>query len=226
MPKPAQKPLSDENSNSNSQEIIFKEKPNTKKQLNNILNPVVRDWFYSKFKEYSLPQLFGVMEIHSRNNILVSAPTGSTKTLTGFLSILNELVDSSLKGILEDRIYTVYISPLKALNEDIKVNLIEPLEEIKEIAKNKYNRDINIRVAVRGGDTTPSEKAKMLKKPPHILITTPESLAIVLSTTKFIEKRASMCCLTASSFIPSLISSSTPTKPRCLPFKAFFTAAK
>jgi len=166
--------------------IAFKKKPNTKAQLDTILHPFVKEWFYSKFKEYSLPQLFGVMEIHSRNNILVSAPTGATKTLTSFLSILNELVDSADKGILEDKIYAVYISPLKALNEDIKVNLVEPLAEIKEIAK-KYNRELDIRVAVRGGDTTSYEKSKMLKNPPHILITTPESLAIVLSSVKFIE---------------------------------------
>jgi len=99
--------------------VKFKEKPNTKEEILRILHPLVRKWFFTKFKEFSLPQLYGVMEIHSRNNILVSAPTGATKTLTGFLSILNELIDSSEKEILEDKIYCVYISPLKALNEDI-----------------------------------------------------------------------------------------------------------
>jgi ATP-dependent helicase Lhr and Lhr-like helicase len=127
--------------------------------------------------------LYGVMEIHSRNNILISAPTGATKTLTGFLSILNELIDNSEKGILEDKIYCVYISPLKALNEDIKVNLINPLKEMEEIS----GKELNIRVGVRTGDTTPAEKTKMLKKPPHILITTPESLAIILSSSKFVQ---------------------------------------
>ena len=101
--------------------IEFKKKPNKKQEIDNLLHPIVKNWFYNKFKSYSLPQLHGVMEIHSRNNVLVSAPTGATKTLTGFLSILNELIDSSEKGILEDRIYCVYVSPLKALNEDIKV---------------------------------------------------------------------------------------------------------
>lgn len=167
--------------------IIEKKKPNTKKELDNILNPIVKDWFYSRFPGYSLPQLFGVMEIHSRENILVSAPTGATKTLTGFLSILNELVDSADKNILENRIYAVYISPLKALNEDIKVNLLEPLEEIKKIALEKYGKEINIKVGVRGGDTSSYEKSKMLKDPPHILITTPESLAISLASQKFVE---------------------------------------
>ena len=163
--------------------IKFKQTPDTKEDIDNILNPIVKKWFYSRFKAYSLPQLFGVMEIHSRNNVLVSAPTGATKTLTGFLSILNELIDSAEKGILENRVYCVYISPLKALNEDIMVNLVEPLEEMEAIA----GKNLNIRVAVRTGDTPSSERAKMLKTPPHILITTPENLAIMLSSSKFME---------------------------------------
>ncbi len=163
--------------------IEFKTSPNTQEELSGILNPLVKKWFFSRFKEFSLPQLFGVMEIHSRSNILVSAPTGATKTLTGFLSILNELVSSAESGNLQDKVYCVYISPLKALNEDIKVNLVEPLKEMEKIA----GKELGIRVAVRTGDTSASEKSKMLKKPPHILITTPESLAIVLSSYKFVE---------------------------------------
>ncbi|MBW2982540.1 ATP-dependent helicase [Candidatus Woesearchaeota archaeon] len=158
-------------------------KPNTQQQVEKILNPTVKKWFFSRFKSFSLPQLYGVVPIHQRENILVSAPTGATKTLTGFLSILNELVDSAEKGILEDRIYCIYVSPLKALNNDIEKNLVEPLKQIEEIA----NKQLGIRVAVRTGDTTPAEKQKMLKNPPHILITTPESLAIILSSIKFIE---------------------------------------
>ena len=123
------------------------------------------------------------MDIHSRKNILVSAPTGATKTLTGFLSILNELIDSADKGILLDKIYCVYISPLKALNEDIKVNLTTPLKEMEEFAGKKFG----IRIGVRTGDTTTKEKSDMLKTPPHILITTPESLAILLSSVKFVD---------------------------------------
>lgn len=157
--------------------------PYKPEQINQILNPIIKKWFFTKFKEYSLPQLYGVMEIHSRNNILISAPTGATKTLTGFLSILNELIDSSEKGILENKVYCVYISPLRALSEDIKVNLIKPLEEMEEIAGKKFG----IRVASRTGDTEAYEKSKMLAKPPHILITTPESLAIVLSSIKFVD---------------------------------------
>ncbi|MBI2541684.1 ATP-dependent helicase [Candidatus Woesearchaeota archaeon] len=163
--------------------IIHSEKPYKPEQIRHILNPLVDKWFFSRFKEFSLPQLFGVMEIHSRNNILVSAPTGATKTLTAFLSILNELIDSSEKGILEDRVYCVYVSPLKALSNDIHVNLAEPLKEMEKIAGKK----LNIRAAARTGDTSASEKARMLKHPPHILITTPESLAIMLASIKFRE---------------------------------------
>ena len=163
--------------------IKLKQKPNTPSQLKKILNPIVDEWFFSRFSSFSQPQLFGVLDIHSRKNILISAPTGSTKTLTGFLSILNELIDSDQKGLLEDRVYCIYISPLKALNNDIEKNLKEPLEEMEKIAGKK----LNIRIAVRTGDTTQSQRSRMLKNPPHILITTPESIAILLSSPKFRE---------------------------------------
>ena len=164
--------------------ICFKKESNSVKEIERILNPVVKEWFFSKFKEFSQPQRYAVMDIHSRRNILVSAPTGATKTLTAFLAILNELVDSATKGILEDKIYCVYVSPLKALNNDIKKNLLEPLEEIERI----YGGSLGIRVDVRTGDTTTKERATQLKNPPHILITTPESLGIILNSPKFRDK--------------------------------------
>ena len=161
--------------------IEFSEKTYSDEEIFNILNPIVKKWFKSKFPSFCTPQKYGVMPIHSRENILLSAPTGSGKTLTSFLSILNELIDSSEKGILEDRVYCVYISPLKALNYDIHHNLLEPLKEMEKLSKKK----INVRADVRTGDTTPYQRQKMLKKPPHILITTPESLAIMLTSPKF-----------------------------------------
>lgn len=161
--------------------ITFKKKPNSEKEVKKILNPNVNKWFFNKFSQFSEPQKHAVLDIHSRKNILVSAPTGATKTLTAFLSILNELFDSAVKGILEDKIYCVYVSPLKALNNDIKRNLIEPLEEMEEL----YGEKLGIRVDVRTGDTTTKERSSQLKKPPHILITTPESLGIVLNSPKF-----------------------------------------
>lgn len=162
------------------QTIIAPSKP---VHLKAVLHPLINQWFFSKFKEFSESQLYGVMEIHQRKHVLISAPTGSGKTLTAFLAILNELVDSSQKQILEDKVYCIYVSPLKALNQDIQVNLLKPLEEMEILAGKK----LGIRVGVRTGDTTSYEKQKMLKSPPHILITTPESLAIMLNSPKFSE---------------------------------------
>jgi ATP-dependent Lhr-like helicase len=127
------------------------------------------------------------MNIHNQENILISAPTGGGKTLTAFLSILNQLITLAEKNELGKRVYCVYVSPLKALNNDIHKNLIEPLQEINELANSKGIKLQKIIVGLRTGDTTQSEKAKMARNPPHILITTPESLAIVLTTKKFVE---------------------------------------
>jgi ATP-dependent helicase Lhr and Lhr-like helicase len=159
--------------------------PHTTVVTSKILNPVVREWFFGKFEDFSRTQLYGVKTIYDRKNILVSAPTGGTKTLTAFLGIINYLVDLALKNELEEKIYSVYISPLKALSNDIFVNLEEPLREIYKLAGEKGLGMQKIRVGLRTGDTTSSERAKMAKKAPHIFVTTPESLAIILTTKKF-----------------------------------------
>src|SRR3990167_7532242 len=101
-------------------------------EIMEILHPLVSEWFFGKFEGFSLTQQYGVLEIWNRNNILISAPTGGTKTLTAFLSILNYLVGLAEKGNLEDKIYAIYTSPLKALSNDIHKNLVEPLQEINE----------------------------------------------------------------------------------------------
>src|SRR4030042_2313697 len=101
------------------------------------LDPLVKEWFFSKFKDFSDSQLYGVMNIYERKNLLISATTGSGKTLTSFLSILNYLISIARKNKLEDKVYCIYSSPLKALNNDIFVNLTRPLKEIEELAKNK-----------------------------------------------------------------------------------------
>ena len=162
--------------------ISEKRTPDESRAVRHVLSDVVAQWFFSKYPSLSLAQRMGVLEIHSRTNVLLSAPTGSTKTLTAFLSIINELVQLREAGLLEDRIYALYVSPLKALNADIAHNLNEPLAEIEALAGS-----LDIRVAVRTGDTTSSERAKMARRPPHILITTPESLNIILTTQKFSE---------------------------------------
>ncbi len=156
-------------------------------EIKKILHPLVSEWFFTKFKEFSPTQRYGVMNIWERKNILISAPTGGTKTLTAFLAIINYLVMLAEKNQLEDRIYAVYTSPLKALSNDILKNLIEPLQEIFELAEKKNIKLQKIRVGLRTGDTTVAERAKMAKKAPHILVTTPESLAILLTSPKFIE---------------------------------------
>ncbi|MBI5391355.1 ATP-dependent helicase [Candidatus Woesearchaeota archaeon] len=148
-----------------------------------MMQSLFRKWFFNKFKELSEPQRYAMYNVHCRINTLVSAPTGSGKTLCAFGAILNELIGLSERNALENKVYCVYVNPLKALSRDIEVNLTTPLKEMEELA----GKPLGIRVATRTGDTSASEKSAMLKKPPHILITTPESLAIMLSSSKFIE---------------------------------------
>ncbi|HKZ33646.1 MAG TPA: ATP-dependent helicase [Candidatus Nanoarchaeia archaeon] len=166
---------------------IVKAKQGTEEEIKKILHPLVTEWFFSKFPEFSLPQKYGVLAIWKRKNILISAETGGTKTLTAFLSILNYLIILAEKQELKNKVYAVYTSPLKALSSDIWKNLIEPLHEIEALAEKKGIKLQKIRISLRTGDTTTSDRAKMLKNPPHILITTPETLAIVLTSKNFID---------------------------------------
>ncbi len=156
-------------------------------EISGIMHPLVKEWFFGRFKDFSLTQLYGVGVINDRKNILISAPTGGTKTLTAFLSILNYIVSLASRNELEDKMYAVYVSPLRALTNDIYVNLERPLAEIRAIAESKGIKLQDIRVGLRTGDTTVSERAKMVRKVPHIFVTTPESLAIVLTAPKFSE---------------------------------------
>lgn len=166
---------------------VFEANERNESEIRKILHPLVSEWFFTKFPGLSPTQKYGVMNIWERKNILISAPTGGTKTLTAFLSILNYLVVLAERNELENKIYAVYVSPLKALSNDIHKNLIEPLEEIYSLAEKKNIKLQKIDIALRTGDTTTAEKAKMTKKAPHILITTPESFAIVLTSKKLVE---------------------------------------
>ena len=115
---------------------------------------------------------------------LIAAPTGSGKTLAAFLACIDKLVRKAIKGTLEDRTHVLYISPLKALSNDVQKNLDGPLQELYELADWRGLSMQQIRTAVRTGDTLPAERRSMLKKPPHILVTTPESLYILLTAGK------------------------------------------
>ncbi len=153
-----------------------------------VMNPLIREWFTSRFATLTEPQSFAVMPIHEGRNVIVSSPTGSGKTMTAFLSIINELMKLQEKGMLEDRIYAVFVSPFRALANDINKNLNTPLEELTELARQKNLTLPGIRVAVRSGDTSSYERQRMVKKPPHIFITTPESLALTMSSPVFRTK--------------------------------------
>jgi ATP-dependent Lhr-like helicase len=153
-------------------------------EIENLLHPVVREWFRSKFSSFTPPQKYAIVEAFKGNNILISSPTGSGKTLAAFLATINMLIELAEKGKLEDRVYTLYVSPLKALNNDIRKNLEEPLREIYELAERKGIRLQKIRIGVRTGDTDQKERQRQTRKPPHILITTPETLSIILVSPK------------------------------------------
>lgn len=153
------------------------------------LRDYVIEWFKSKFEEFTPPQLMAIPKIKEGRNVLISSPTGTGKTLAVFLPIIDELLGDAESGLLGDYVYVVYVSPLRALNNDMRKNLIQPVLEIREYVLKTRNLDIpEIRIGVRTSDTSPTEKAKMLVKPPHILITTPESLAISITAPKFREK--------------------------------------
>jgi ATP-dependent Lhr-like helicase len=156
-------------------------------EIEKSLDPLIREWFFSKYKDFSLTQKYGVMSVWERKNILISAPTGGTKTLTAFLSVLNYLVGLARKEELENKVYAIYCSPLKALSNDIYFNLTLPLEEIRALAEKKGIKLQKIEVGLRTGDTDTKEKNRMLKKAPHILVTTPESMAIMINSPKFSE---------------------------------------
>ncbi|MFO8109040.1 MAG: ATP-dependent helicase [Thermoplasmata archaeon] len=165
--------------------IIRASERKEKKEVLSLMEPLIAQWFDEKFDYLTEPQGFAIPLIHQRENVLVSSPTGSGKTLTAFLSIINELFKLDKKGALEERIYCVYVSPLKALANDIHKNLERPLEEIRSLAEKRGMKISEINTAIRSGDTSQAARRKMVNKPPHILITTPESLALVLSSPKF-----------------------------------------
>ena len=153
-----------------------------------LFRPYVREWFIRNFESLTPPQKFAIPLIKKGKNVLITSPTGTGKTLSCFSAIIDDLFKLAEKRKLKNGVYCIYISPLRALDNDIFRNLIKPLREIRDIAKEKFCKDVEeIRIAVRTGDTPSHEKQKMLRKPPHILITTPETISILLGTRKFKE---------------------------------------
>ena len=173
--------------------ITRADKPFSEEESLGVLNEYVREWFKTSFGELTPPQRFAFKLICDKKNVLIAAPTGSGKTMSGFTSIISRLTDYSMEGKLEERIYCLYVSPLRALNNDIHRNLQKPLDEIYGLIKKKMGTDVikkNIRqitIGVRTGDTSQAERRKQLLKPPNIMVTTPESLAILLNSDKFME---------------------------------------
>lgn len=147
-------------------------------------HPLVRDWFMTKIGSPTEPQALGWPSILAGKTTLISAPTGSGKTFAAFLACIDKLVRKALANQLSDQTEVLYVSPLKALSNDIQKNLMVPLNEIFELAKTRGLEMTEIRVAVRTGDTLTRERQAMLKKPPHILVTTPESFYILLTAEK------------------------------------------
>ncbi len=147
-------------------------------------HPLVAGWFRERFGAPTDPQREGWPRIGAGEDVLIAAPTGSGKTLAAFLSCMDELVRRGLETGLDDHIQILYISPLKALSNDVHRNLEAPLAELAVYAAARGEKLPEIRVAVRTGDTPVSERAKMAKRPPHILVTTPESLYILLTSEK------------------------------------------
>ena len=147
-------------------------------------HPLVRDWFVSRFGTPTEPQQYGWPHIASGKTTLISAPTGSGKTLAAFLICIDRLVRKALTGALLDGTEVLYVSPLKALSNDIQKNLETPLGEILHLAGQRGLLMPEIRTAVRTGDTLAHERRAMLTRPPHILVTTPESLYILLTAAK------------------------------------------
>ncbi len=145
-------------------------------------HPIVQTWFEQKFRSATEPQERGWPAIQKGEHTLVAAPTGSGKTLAAFLAELDLLFREGLKGELPDETRVVYVSPLKALSNDIHKNLEEPLAEIRAAFESKEGRSIDVRAAVRTGDTPSSERSRILRRPPHVLVTTPESLYLLLTS--------------------------------------------
>jgi len=147
-----------------------------------LFHPAVARWFGRTFAAPTDPQLQAWPEIKKQRHTLIAAPTGSGKTLAAFMSAIDDLVRLGVEGHLDDTTHVIYVSPLKALSNDVQRNLQTPLEGIQQELQSLGLPGVNIRTLVRTGDTPASERTAMTKRPPHIVVTTPESLYILLTS--------------------------------------------
>ena len=147
-------------------------------------HPLVSRWFTETLGPPTSAQQRGWAAIREGRHTLIAAPTGSGKTLAAFLTAIDDLVREGAGGALPDEVRVVYVSPLKALSADIHKNLAEPRRGIRRLAEAEGTDAPKITAAVRTGDTTPGERARMLRRPPHILVTTPESLYLLLTSAR------------------------------------------
>src|SRR3954466_3168502 len=145
-------------------------------------HPAVTRWFGDKFGSPTEPQQRGWPAIQSGAHTLIAAPTGSGKTLAAFFASLDQLFREGLAGELPDELRVVYVSPLKALSNDIHKNLDEPLAGIREALLASEGRDVEVRAEVRTGDTSAAKRQAIIRRPPHILVTTPESFYLLLTS--------------------------------------------
>jgi ATP-dependent Lhr-like helicase len=161
-------------------------------EILDLFDETVSEWWKRSFSGHSEiftpPQRLAIPLIHEEKNVIICSPTGSGKTLSAFISIINKLFVLSRTDGLKNSVYCLYISPLKSLANDIHKNLERPLSEIQALARENGIETQEIRHAIRHGDVSAQDKARMLRKTPHILNTTPESLGILLNSPKFREK--------------------------------------
>src|ERR671937_1025945 len=147
-----------------------------------LFHPAVAAWFAQSFAKPTPAQSEAWPAIKAGQHTLIAAPTGSGKTLAAFLAAIDGLVRQGVEGCLADETQIVYVSPLKALSNDIQRNLEAPLAGIREALRRQGLADVEIRTWVRTGDTAPGERDRMRRRPPHIVVTTPESLYILLGS--------------------------------------------
>src|SRR5436309_8723823 len=145
-------------------------------------HPEVARWFERKFGSPTEPQEQGWPSIQSGAHTLIAAPTGSGKTLAAFLASLDSLFRIGIDGKLSDEIRVLYVSPLKALSNDIHKNLDEPLAGIRAALQSSEGRDVDVCAEVRTGDTPQAKRQAIIRRPPHILVTTPESFYLLLTS--------------------------------------------